>query len=77
MLYMLVVTVFGSAAEKWYYLLLLGWGNIGSTSQKHERQPNVSWLQSCFNLVMRQRVCKHLIHRFSSTGCYCVCWPSA
>lgn len=26
MLYMLVVRVFGSVAEKWHYLLLLGWG---------------------------------------------------
>jgi len=26
MLYLLVVKVFGRAAEKWYYLLILGWG---------------------------------------------------
>jgi hypothetical protein len=26
MLYMLVVRVFGSSAENWHYLLLLGWG---------------------------------------------------
>jgi hypothetical protein len=26
MLYMLVVRVFGSVAEKWHYFLLLGWG---------------------------------------------------
>jgi len=26
MLYLLVVRVFGRAAEKWYYLLILGWG---------------------------------------------------
>ena len=26
MLYLLIVRVFGRAAEKWYYLLILGWG---------------------------------------------------
>ena len=26
MLYVLVVRVFGSVPDKWYYLLLLGWG---------------------------------------------------
>ena len=26
MLYLLVVRVFGKAAQKWYYLLILGWG---------------------------------------------------
>ena len=26
MLYLLVVKVFGKAAQKWYYLLILGWG---------------------------------------------------
>ena len=26
MLYLLVVRVFGTAAKKWYYLLILGWG---------------------------------------------------
>ena len=26
MLYLLVVRVFGTAASKWYYLLILGWG---------------------------------------------------
>ena len=26
MLYLLIVRVFGTAAEKWYYLLILGWG---------------------------------------------------
>ena len=28
MLYLLVVRVFGTAAEKWYYLLALGWGRF-------------------------------------------------
>jgi len=28
MLYLLVVKVFGRAAEKWYYLLILGWGKL-------------------------------------------------
>ena len=26
MLYLLLVRVFGKAAQKWYYLLILGWG---------------------------------------------------
>ena len=32
MLYLLVVRVFGTAAEKWYYLLILGWGEWMSIS---------------------------------------------
>jgi len=32
MLYLLVVRVFGSAAEKWYYLLILGWGECMCTN---------------------------------------------
>ena len=28
MLYLLVVRVFGTAADKWYYLLILGWGML-------------------------------------------------
>lgn len=31
MLYMLVVRVFGNATDKWYYLLLLGWGEIDNS----------------------------------------------
>ena len=34
MLYMLVVRVFGSSAENWYYLLLLGWGKTTAINQQ-------------------------------------------
>jgi len=37
MLYLLVVRVFGRAAEKWYFLLILGWGeHIYTSSRKQE-----------------------------------------
>ena len=34
MLYLLVVRVFGMVAEKWYYLLILGWGEGGREGGK-------------------------------------------
>ena len=44
MLYMLVVRVFGSVAEKWYYLLLLGWGETGSTMHQLDTLPSTMWI---------------------------------
>ena len=48
MLYLLVVRVFGNAAQRWYWLLIVGWGEYNTST--------VAILQSLRNTVMRSAI---------------------